>query len=177
MLPARLLARNVLLLGRGLPGSANGYRLIFNKRSDDGSSKANLIAAPGEITWGVLFAVDPNTLDNLDKAEGAPGHYRREQGIRVQTATGEVAAMTYLAQPDKIHANPAQPYDWYLALILAGALGNPGIPRRWIAHLRQMVQPTSDLRRPPRKTCCDAITQLRAAGHDNWQDLLNPEKY
>jgi gamma-glutamylcyclotransferase len=177
MLRARLIARDVLLLDHGQPGSANGYNLLFNKRSDDGSSKANLVAAPGEKTWGVLFAVEPNSLDDLDNAEGAPDHYRREYGLRVQTPAGEVEAMTYLAQPGKIQANPGHPYDWYLALILAGALANPAIPRRWLAHLRQIAQPIADPRQPPRRTCSEAITQLRAAGHENWQDLLNPEPH
>jgi len=171
MFRVRLLARKVVLLDQGQPGVVEGYKLLFNKASIDGSSKANLVPASGQKAWGVLFTVDPTTLDHLDTAEGAPDHYRREYGLQVNTQSGQFQAMTYLAQPDKILTTPDQPYDWYLALILAGSIACPGFPRKWLAHLRQIAQPKPDLKQS-RKTFVEAVAQLKAAGHEKWQDLL-----
>lgn len=172
MLRARLLARKVALLDQGQPALADGYKFLFNKESTDGSAKANLVPAPAERTCGVLFAVAPNSLGDLDIAEGAPDHYRREYGLRVQTSTGQVEAMTYIAQPDKILCTPGRPYDWYLALILAGAIAYPGIPRKWLAYLRHIAQPQPDTKQPPRRTFTEAVAQLKSAGHESWHDLL-----
>ena len=171
MLRVRLLARKVILLDQGQPGLVEGYKLLFNKASIDGSSKANLAPTSGEKAWGVLFTVDPTSLCHLNMAEGAPDHYRREYGLRVNTQSGQFQAMTYLAHPDKILTIPDQPYDWYLALILAGSIACPGFPRKWLAHLRQIAQPKPDLKQS-RKTFVEAVAQLKAAGHEKWQDLL-----
>src|ERR1035441_3878266 len=148
MLRLRLLARNVVLLDQGQPAVAEGFKLVFNKASIDGSSKANLTPATGEKVWGVLFTVGSGSLNDLDKAEGAPDHYRREHGIRVQSSIGAAKAMTYLAQPDKILPASGQPYDWYLALVLAGAIGYPGIPRKWLPPLPQLAHPQTHLHTP-----------------------------
>ena len=175
MLPARLLARKARLLGEAQPAVAEGYRLVFNKESVDGSSKANLITAAGAKTWGIIFSVDPASLSALDDAEGAPDHYRREYGFPVLVGSKAVEAMTYLAHPDKTAPTPGQPYDWYLALILAGAKSTRGMPSEWIEELRRIAQPKPDTKTPTRKTFVEAVTQLKAAGFDRWQDLLTAE--
>src|ERR1039458_9196620 len=87
------------------------YKLVFNKKSDDGSAKANLVAEQGAKCWGILFSVDAKSLTELDEAEGAPGHYRQENiSITVSNVTQTV--MTYLAQPIKVMPAPGRPYDW-----------------------------------------------------------------
>ena len=173
MLRARLDERGVVLLDEGQAAQVSDYNLVFNKRSIDGSSKANLMPAPGPNVWGVLFLVNSNSLDGLDDAEGAPGHYRRTT-VSVRTPQGKREAMTYLAQPNKVLTVPDRPYDWYLALIIAGARACRGIPEEWITHLRQVGQSKPYNETPLRSTFFAAIAQLKAAGHINWQDLLNP---
>ena len=174
MLRERLLARRVVLLDNGKPACANGYKLVFNKKSDDGSAKANLVAEQGAKCWGILFSVDAKSLTELDEAEGAPGHYRQENiSITVSNVTQTV--MTYLAQPIKVMPAPGRPYDWYLALILAGAKACADMPSEWISHLRKVRQSTPDIKTPARKTFTEAVTQLKTAGYINWQDLLKPE--
>ena len=173
MLRARLEERGVVLLDEGQAAQVSDYNLVFNKQSIDGSSKANLMPAPGANAWGGLFLVNSNSLDGLDDAEGAPGHYRRAT-VTVIRQGEKCEAMTYLAHPNKILKVPARPYDWYLALILAGARACPGIPEEWITHLRQVGQCKPDNETPPRNTFIAAIAQLNAAGYANWQDLLNP---
>lgn len=172
MLRERLLARKVGLLDSGHPTCVEGYKLLFNKKSDDGSSKANLVAESGAKCWGVLFSVDINSLADLDEAEGAPGHYRQET-ISVKIAGVEQTAMTYLAQSDKILTVPDRPYDWYIALILAGAKSHADMPLEWITKLRRIGQSKPDTKTPARKTFTEAVAQLKEAGYDRWQDLLD----
>ena len=174
MLRERLLARRVILLDSGKPACANGYKLVFNKKSDDGSAKANIVAERGAKCWGVLFAVDANSLTDLDDAEGAPGHYRQEN-ISITVSNVAQTVMTYLAQPVKVMRAPGIPYDWYLALILAGANACADMPSEWISHLRKDGQSKPDIKTPARKTFTEAVAQLNAAGYVNWQDLLKPE--
>ena len=174
MLRARLLDRGVLLLDEGQPAQVKDYNLVFNKKSDDGSSKANLMPAPGATSWGVLFSVSSKSLAGLDSAEGAPVHYRRET-VTVCTEQGERQAMTYLAQPDKVLPVPDRPWDWYLALILAGGKSYPDIPSDWIKKLRQIGQAKPYIKQPPSKSFTEAVAQLKAAGHARWQDLLIEE--
>lgn len=173
MLRERLLARKVILIGSGQPAFVDGFKLLFNKKSK-GSSKANLVQEVGSKTWGVLFGVDSDSLDSLDDAEGAPVHYRRQYDFTVHTESGQLAAMTYLAQPGKILTIPDSPYDWYLALILAGAKACPGISPEWLKHIRQIGNPKESHGQPSDKYA-EAVAQLKAAGYVNWQDLLQPE--
>lgn len=50
------------------------YKFIIDVRG-----VASIIEAPGHQAWGVLWAVSPNDLTNLDRAEGiSRGFYRRE---------------------------------------------------------------------------------------------------
>jgi len=177
MLRERLLYRHVVLLDRGEAAQIDGHSLNFNKwstKGPNGSSKANLVEQPGETSWGVLFSVDSNSLTDLRRAEGYPDHYR-EATIVVDLPTGPREAMVYLAQPGKVLPPPDRPcWDWYLALMLAGAKACPGVPPEWIKHLRQIAsfkeshgQPVDDF--------TEAVAQLKAAGHQRWRDLLiNP---
>ena len=173
MLRERLLDRKVVLLDTGKLACASGYKLAFNKKSDDGSAKANLVAERGAKCWGVLFSVDPSSLTDLDEAEGAPGHYRQEN-ISITVSNVAQTMMTYIAQPIKVMPATGRPYDWYLALILAGATSHAGMPAEWITHLQQIGLSKPDTKTPARKTFNEAVAQLKAAGHINWQDLLNP---
>ena len=173
MLRARLEKRGVVLLDKGQAAQVSDYNLVFNKQSIDGSSKANLMHAPGVSSWGVLFSVSSDSLAGLDTAEGAPDHYGRA-AVLVLTKQGKREAMTYLAQPNKILKVPDRPYDWYLALILAGANSHADLPAEWITILREVVQPKPDTKTPARNTFTEAVAQLKAAGHGNWKDLLNP---
>lgn len=173
MLRERLIARKVVLLDKGQPAVAEGFKLVFNKKSSDSSNKANLIPEIGAKSWGVVFTVDPCSLDGLDSAEGAPEHYQREN-IVIRLSNSKLDAMTYLAQSNHLSATPDQPWDWYLALILAGAFACTDIPPEWIRHLRQIG--SAKISNEPRsKSGIEAINQLKAAGYDQWQALLKED--
>lgn len=68
----------------------------------------------------MLYEIDRHELEPLDYAE--PG-YRREDGFKVKVADTGVCktVTTYIALDE--HTNPElKPFDWYLALMVAGAM-------------------------------------------------------
>ena len=104
-----------------------GYRLTLDKRSRDGSAKANLRPAPDQWVHGVVYGLAEAHWTDLDACE--PGYTR----IRVDLKTGAdvLPAWTYLSTdltPSEIA------YDWYKALIVDGAREH-GLPLAWRAQL------------------------------------------
>jgi MYXO-CTERM domain-containing protein len=111
---------------------------------------------------GVLFEIAAAERAALDGFEGVGYGYRREDAFPVQrTDTGEsVAAAVYLAESGHVDAT-LQPYEWYRALVLAGAHQHR-LPPAWIARLEGCafrVDPDPD--RPSR---CEALALLAGVG-------------
>ncbi len=119
MMTARLQARCPSARPAGI-AFADNHRLTFWKRGRDGSGKGHLAASPGLAQPGVLFTLSPDDLIALDGFEGAGRGYRRADDFIVRLRdTGKITqAATYIATDLD---ETLQPYDWYLALILAGA--------------------------------------------------------
>lgn len=119
MMTARLQARCPSARPAGV-AFADNHRLTFWKKGRDGSGKGHLAAGPGLAQPGVLFTLSPDDLIALDGFEGAGRGYRRADDFAIRLkATGEIAqAATYVATDLD---ETLQPYDWYLALIRAGA--------------------------------------------------------
>lgn len=119
MMTARLQARCPSARPAGVAFAENHW-LTFWKKGRDGSGKGHLATSPGLAQPGVLFTLSPNDLIALDGFEGAGYGYRRADDFTIRLKdTGEIMqAATYIAT----HLDETlQPYDWYLALIVAGA--------------------------------------------------------
>jgi len=114
------------------------WKVVFNKRSNDGSGKANLVESPGAVTWGVLYEIDVQDLDTLDKIEAGYEHTT----VRIWTPDGNVVeAVTYISE--NLTDDP-RAYKWYKELILSGAREN-NLPQDYIAYLEELpVKPNSD---------------------------------
>ncbi len=139
---------------------AEGYRLAFSKPSVDGSGKGHLERVRERTRQpGVLYEIDTRERDDLDNIEGVGAGYDRRDDFPVRRAdTGTVVhSSVYLAtQPD-----PARvPYDWYLALIVAGAREHRFDRRRIRQLLSVASQPHGD---PPWGGREEALALLRAA--------------
>jgi hypothetical protein len=107
------------------------HRLACNKRGRDGSAKANLVRAPGDRVWGVLYCIERAHLTVLDRFE--VGYERVE--VAVCTATGEDRrASTY--RSDRIIGDPT-PFDWYRGMILEGAREH-GLPEEYLRVLEAL---------------------------------------
>lgn len=158
MLTTRLYRR---CQGASLVGRANAYdhEIEFSKRSKDDSAKATLRPATGARTCGVLFKIPITELDRLDQCEGVNNGYKRCDAfpVRLLDDDGIVKAKTYLAEsPD----SSLRPYDWYIALVIAGAsehrMGDDYI--RELRRVKSMPDPC-----PNRTTRIKAIDDLSKA--------------
>lgn len=165
MLPARLRARcpSAHLLGRA---GLQGHVVRFEKRGMDGSGKATLIAQTGGTADGALFRLARGDLAALDRAEGAGRGYDRHDAVVVQHGGREVRAITYIA-PRPVPG--LMPFEWYLALVLAGARFH-GFGAAHLAALRHTPFRTDpDPDRPGRR---EGLAALAAHGIGDLNRLL-----
>jgi len=146
-------------------GTLNGYTLEFSKPSKDGSGKATIVKSnvAGARVFGVLFDIAAAELGELDDAEGHGKGYERNSDFRVKSSTDGapvIATSYYATQFDR----QLKPYDWYWALVMAGAL-QQGLPRDWIAML-EAVEFVHD-RELGRNERARAIKILKETGYEH----------
>lgn len=110
----------------------DGYRLRFHKRSRDGSGKCNIVRDDSCSVHGVLFTVSASDLQSLDEAEQQGRRYRRQR-VTVCGPDETSEAFAYVAEPFYVD-NSLLPYEWYHALVLAGARQH-GLPDSYVAEL------------------------------------------
>ena len=108
------------------PAIVMGYKVVFTKKSTDGSGKATLINTCDEsdIVYGVLFEINDSKeeIEKLDRAEGvSDGGYKIKDNFTVIVdGKPENNARTYIASEERCEEG-LPVYDWYLALVVAGA--------------------------------------------------------
>jgi gamma-glutamylcyclotransferase (GGCT)/AIG2-like uncharacterized protein YtfP len=110
------------------------HRLAFTRRSArTGSGVADVLAAPGESVWGVLYEIDDEQLAAIDQKEGNGWAYqRRVLEVRLREDGSEHAAHAFaVITPDADHVAPSEEY---LGLILAAARSR-GLPSGYLAAL------------------------------------------
>ena len=125
MLAARLRARcpSARVIGRA---EATGFHLTFDKIGQDGSGKATLVPGDGVVP-GVLFDLAAEDVHLLDRIEGLGRGYDR-----VMLDLGGQGVRAYLA-PAPFRDAGMRAFDWYLALVLAGAR-QADLPAEWVAR-------------------------------------------
>ena len=148
--------------------TAIDFDLEFSKRSKDCSGKATLKSSPGRIVHGVLFTINRCHLWELDKAEGAGSGYSRYDVFPVRPLNRATLVDTtcYLATDPE---NGLIPYDWYLALVIAGARQHR-LDREYMDCLSRFDY-MEDLC-SGRRTRKHALKALRASGFPDYKALL-----
>lgn len=117
-------------------GRLENYELAFNKKVRGGTAGANLRPAPGKFVEGVLYKINESAFRNLDRAEGAPVHYRRIQ-VTVKDGEGKpVTAQAFIAAKVEKGLRPA---SHYLKTILDGAAEH-NLPSEYIESIRAAAQ-------------------------------------
>ena len=146
---------------------APSHYLCFKKRSVDGSGKATLVSdgGLGQVGRGVLFEIAEDERDKLDQSEGK-GYWRNDDFAVLRSDHDDhLTVSVYLAE---ICCDGLVPYDWYRALVLAGAIQHQ-FPEQYITELRcVVVAPDPD---PSRKGRQEALRILECAGFGH---LLDP---
>jgi hypothetical protein len=116
-----------------------GHRLEFSKRSRDGSGKATIVRSDKseEHVFGVVFEVTISERAALDNVEGVGSGYKRIDDLLARLHQGGeiMRAATYVATDVD---RTLQPYDWYRALVVAGAHQHK-LPADWIEVLEQVT--------------------------------------
>lgn len=136
---------------------APDYQFTFSKRSIDRSGKGNVVLAQGEQVFGVLFDFNEHQLPALDEFEGVGNGYNRDDTFPIELLSGErTSAVTYIA--DAAHTDHTlRPYDWYLALVLAGAREH-SLPAQYLAQLEAIPAIPDPI--PSRRTRLEALALL-----------------
>lgn len=118
MLRPRLAARVGAVAVSGI-GAVSGHQLRFHKRGVDGSGKCNLHYTGRTVdqTFGVVYDLRGDQRMRLDGYEGR-GYCPRS--VLVSLSHRSIRAVTYIATTDYVD-DGLRPYDWYLALVIAGA--------------------------------------------------------
>ena len=152
---------------------ATGYKLKFSKFSKkDGSGKAMPFATQQSDAFiqGVLFEISVDELRALDRAEGCGYGYDRIENFSVYLGeeAKHVEVTTYVANADYIDPG-LQPFDWYLALVLAGAQQHE-FPAKYVRTIRSVVR----IKDPKleRKGRVDALEAFEKAGIDDFNSLF-----
>jgi gamma-glutamylcyclotransferase len=96
------------------------HRFAFNKRSSDGTGKANVIPDVHSEVWGVVYRCSPEAMNELDLCEGSPKHYTSEPVIVFLDSGEKVDAVAYVARSERVQEG-LRPTADYLQHILDGA--------------------------------------------------------
>lgn len=119
--------------------SLKGYEFTYNKRSFDGSSKANLIKSGNGIVEGVAILILENKLDEfIEKYE--KGYLKTEIQIQTKNSTNENPQLTFKAYTcisNNIISAP--PTDDYVSKIIKGAHEN-NLPQEYIEKYLEYQQ-------------------------------------
>ncbi len=121
-------------------GYIEGYRLTFDKASNDGSGKCDAEATgnPEDRVYGVVYSIAEDEAGALDTAE-AVGHGYRKGEIDILTPQGPLRAVAYFATQKNARLLP---FHWYKSFVVQGAIEHE-LPEIYIERL-QAVQSQED---------------------------------
>jgi hypothetical protein len=124
----------------------SGYRLTFDKVSQDDSGKCDAHATDNDEdrVYGVLYAVAKNEKSQLDRAEGLGNGYE-EKTVEVRTGRGKHSALLYYATKKDA---ARKPYHWYKAFVVAGAVEHqlPFAYTEWLRTIEAIQDPDESRR-------------------------------
>jgi len=125
------------------------HRLAFHKKSQDGSSKCNLVRTGNKCdgVYGAIYQMDSAHKQDLDSFEGNGNGYLDSQ-LTVELYGKERSCFTYFAQETHI-ADGLKPYHWYKNLVVLGArhLQFPDVYVRSIELIESVEDPDETRRK------------------------------
>lgn len=108
-------------------GRLYDYKLLCNKKSKDGTGKANIVHHPGDLVWGVLYKIPNKHFLKLDRIEG--GYERKTFEIKTDIS-GIILANAYIS----FKFTDTFPSSSYKDLIVQGAIEH-NFPDEYIKSL------------------------------------------
>ncbi|WP_421795494.1 gamma-glutamylcyclotransferase family protein [Haliscomenobacter sp.] len=111
------------------------YKFTFNKKSKDGSVKANLLkGTTTDKVWGVVFEINKLQKYVLDEIEGKGRGYRDHKVLVTFSDGTQKAVYAYISSDNRFWDSSLFPYDWYKEYVVKGA-DEHGLPDSYIAFL------------------------------------------
>ena len=139
----------------------------FSKESrEDGSGKATLVPSHGHRLYGVVYEVALSELETLNRVESGYDLKHDFKVFRPDTDT-PLTVKTYIA-PGWNRKPGLKPFDWYLALIVAGAIEH-GFPQAEIRAYQNMEFRTDNKGENKSET----LRLLNEAGFESIEQVLN----
>lgn len=116
-------------------GYVSERKLVFHKRSHDGSAKADAVftAVSTDRVWGVVYRVHRSDKPVLDRYEFLGIGYDHEE-VEVMVEDGTLRAWMYVARREAIDPS-LLPYSWYHDYLVHGAREH-GLPESYVDYLR-----------------------------------------
>lgn len=139
----------------------------FSKESEeDESGKATLVPSHGHRLYGVVYEVELGELEILNRIESGYDLKHDFKVFRPDTGT-PLTVKTYIA-PEQSRTPGLKPFDWYLALIVAGAIEH-GFPQAEISAYQGMEFLTDKEGKNKSRT----LKLLNEAGFESIEQVLN----
>ena len=111
-----------------------GHRMMFRKKSKDGSGKCDIVPSGAYTMFGVLFEIDSSEEKALDQFEGLNAGYLKK-ACNARVAEGRyMPAFTYYADLKHVDAE-LKPYTWYLNHVIIGA-EEASLPEAYVQSIR-----------------------------------------
>jgi hypothetical protein len=112
-------------------GKIDNKKFICNKRSTDGSAKANLVDSNGDEVWGVIYYINNSQLKVLDEIESG---YDREVLNIILSEGSNILAEVYISSKTTEFHNATEEYK---NAIVEGAIEN-NLPAHYVDELKQI---------------------------------------
>jgi len=99
----------------------NDFKLTFDKKAvnEPGFAYADILPQNSSRVEGILYEIEDEGIEILDRVEGFPDHYKRDK-INVITDKGEEkSAIVYRASEDMVDEN-LKPSGEYLGYMMQG---------------------------------------------------------
>jgi hypothetical protein len=131
--------------------TVENWAFTFSKRSKHGCGMGTISQSAGSKLFGVVFEIEERERNKLDAAEGLGYGYDRDDAFAVQMRDSSqiLITTTYIANPSHYDLT-LKPFDWYRALVIAGAKQH-ALPSDYVGTLEGTASiPDSELDRPER---------------------------
>lgn len=112
-------------------GFIENMKFLMNKKSFDGSAKANIVKNNDEIVWGVLYRIASGFKLYLDSIEG--NYHSQIVVVKISKSTS-VKALTYMSN---YITEDKRAYDDYKEIVIKGALEH-NLPEYYVKFLKKL---------------------------------------
>jgi gamma-glutamylcyclotransferase len=114
------------------------YHMAFTRRSrKTGSGVADIVQAPGQTVWGVLYEIDDEELAAIDRKEGYDWAYTRvTHPVRLGADGSTRMAVAYTVRSKEPTEVP--PSRQYLGRVIAAARKR-GLPDSYVVQLEAVT--------------------------------------